>query len=68
MFLSTEDFFSEFGTSGVMEADGSLSSVTGECSGDDDPERFLAERLSLNVGRTPGAMQFWRRFQMVEST
>ena len=40
-----------------MEADGSLSSVTGECSGDDDPECFLAERLLLNVGRTPGATE-----------
>ena len=37
-------------------------------SGDDDPECFLAERLSLNVGRRPGATQFWRRFQMVELT
>ena len=33
--------------------EGSLSSATGEFFRDDDPERFLAESLSLNVGRRP---------------
>ena len=51
----------------VAELEKALSSVVEECSGDDDPEYFWAELLSLNIGRTPGVMQFCNRFQTVSS-
>ena len=37
--------------------------LSGESPVDDEAERFRGERLLLNVGRTPGTTQFWRRFQ-----